>query len=92
MDQSVLDKSSHNFLGRHAHLWARAECSHGISARVNGFRYVHVVFVPDCAGVLVSWTVPDSFIDNFFVRHTAFRHTLMVLDTFMLMCVLTELL
>ena len=37
--------------------------------------YVRVVFVPDCAGVLVSWTVPDSFIDNFFARHTAFRHT-----------------
>ena len=34
-----------------------------------------VVFVPDRAGVLVSWTVPDSFIDNFFVRHTANRHT-----------------
>ena len=31
--------------------------------------------MPDCATVLVSWTVPDSFIDNFFVRHTAFRHT-----------------
>ena len=40
----------------------------------------------------VSWTVPDSFIDNFFARHTAFRHALIVLDTFMLMCVLTELL
>ena len=51
-----------------------------------------LVFVPACAGVLVSWTVPDSFIDNFFARHTAFRHALIVLDTFMLMCVLTELL
>ena len=61
----VLDKSSHNFWGRHT----------GKTAHVDGFRYVHVVFVPDCAGVLVSWTVPDSFIDNFFARHTAFRHT-----------------
>ena len=33
-----------------------------------------MLVVPDCAGVLVFWTVPDSFIDNFFVRHTAFRH------------------
>ena len=32
-------------------------------------------YLPDCATVLVSWTVPDSFIDNFFVRHTANRHT-----------------
>ena len=60
---------------------------------MDGFRYVHIVDVPACAGVLVSWTVPDSFIDNFFVRHTAFRHAWMVLDTFiLLMCVLTELL
>ena len=43
--------------------------------------------MPDCATVLVSWTVPDSFVDNFFLRHTAFRHALMVLDTFMFLVV-----
>ena len=37
-----------------------------------------MLVVPDCAGVLVSWTVPDSFIHNFFVRHTAHLHTLII--------------
>ena len=27
-------------------------------------------------GVLVSWTVPDKFTHNFFLRHTANRHVL----------------